>query len=78
MGNKKKTTANPADTKSADRPRKSAPHRKKKTKLTVDALSRVSISDLTPVVQRLLGVAANGSADRETYRAHLHKKYSGE
>jgi len=50
---------------------------KKETKLTVDGFTRVSVAELAPVVQRLFGVAAQGTADRETYRAHLHKKYSG-
>jgi hypothetical protein len=73
---KKQTPATPADSKSAG-PGKSVRSGKKETNLTVDGLSRVSISELTPVVQRLFGVAAKGTVDGETHRAHLHKKYSG-
>jgi hypothetical protein len=74
---KRKLPATLADSQSAGSPRKTVRGGKKETKLTVDGLSRVSISELTPAVQRLFGVAAQGTADRQTYRAHLHKKYSG-
>jgi anionic cell wall polymer biosynthesis LytR-Cps2A-Psr (LCP) family protein len=74
---KKKVPATPADSQSASFPRKTVRGGKKETKLTVDGFTRVSVAELAPVVQRLFGVAAQGTADRETYRAHLHKKYSG-
>ena len=32
---------------------------------------------LSPAVQRLWGVAARSRSGRESYRAHLYKKYSG-
>lgn len=35
------------------------------------------LTNLTPVVQRLYGVAVGGTADRVTYRAHLLEKYRG-
>ena len=35
------------------------------------------VSELTPAVKRLYGLAAGGSIGREDYREHLHKKYGG-
>ena len=34
-------------------------------------------TSLSPAVQRLWGVAARGQSSRDSYRAHLYKKYSG-
>jgi hypothetical protein len=36
------------------------------------------LAQLTPTVRRFYGVAEGSSADRETYRAHLRKKYGQE
>jgi len=36
------------------------------------------VAQLTPTVRRLYGVAEGSSADRETYRAHLRRKYGHE
>jgi|SRR5665213_1370130 len=43
----------------------------------VDADTDPSLANLTPVVQRLYGVAAGGTADRATYREYLFEKYRG-
>jgi hypothetical protein len=34
-------------------------------------------AELSPLVRRLLGVAAGAKADRKAYRAHLTRKYGG-
>lgn len=36
---------------------------------------RAPLTDLTPSVRRLYGVAATEGADRETYREYLREKY---
>lgn len=36
-----------------------------------------SLTNLTPIVQRLYGVAAGAKADRAMYRAYLFDKYRG-
>jgi hypothetical protein len=38
-------------------------------------LDRPAPAELSPVVGRLLGVAAGSEADRKTYREHLSRKY---
>jgi hypothetical protein len=43
----------------------------------VDADTGLSLANLMPVVQRLYGVAAGGTADRATYREYLFEKYRG-
>ncbi len=34
-----------------------------------------TVTDLSPAVRRLYGIAAGSTTDRETYRAHLSQKY---
>lgn len=36
-----------------------------------------ALTDLTPAVRRLYGVAGGGTTDRDAHRAHLLEKYKG-